>query len=285
MPDQVARYQLWQQTLIDRTVAAFGDASLTTAGSIPAIVWLTKPNDLVDCLQFWNLRSLRSLTESPGPMVLLPDNEVQHWLGFDHQLQDALKRPAEFSPDVLICSIHATREVMDRIAGELGLVPTAEEGIRSGHRWPAEPDPRRSPTQQATDSTRVNGSQAADATASYRIRSALPRRTATLRFASPVAWTPPGGPPCFNFGGRPGGAPEEAGGGGNGDPDGEWRNDMVQIATNAQGRYRLELKLPTLREALEAILRVQTIGHGLSDKGRLGTALMDKAGPTAAGRL
>jgi hypothetical protein len=280
LPDQVARYQLWQQTLIDRTVDAFGEyLGANTAGSIPAIVWITTPNDLVDCLQFWNLRSLRSLTFSPGPMVLLPHNEVQHWLGFDRQLHDALKRPDEFSPDVLIYSMHATREVMDRIAGELGLVATAEEDIRSGHRWPAEQ--RSAPFTYAT-SDRFDPRQWFVGRRRYgeltEFEAHFHAGQATLRFASPVAWTPPGGSTLLQFRGPVLEAlPKKPVVAGMVITAGEWRNDMVQIATNAQGRFLLELKLPTLREALEAILRAQTIGHGLSDKGRLGTALIDKA--------
>jgi hypothetical protein len=195
MSDQVARYQLWRQTLIDRTVDAFGEYSAAdTAGSIPAIVWITKPNDLVDCLMFWNLRSLRSLTFSPGPIVLLPDNEVQYWLGFDRQLHDTLKRPAEFSPDVLICSIHATREIMDRIAGELGLVATVDKEIRSGRRWPAEQ--RSAPFTYAT-SDRFDPRQWFTGRRRYgeltEFEAHFHTGQAMLRFASPVAWTPPGG--------------------------------------------------------------------------------------------
>jgi hypothetical protein len=280
MPDQVARHQLWRQTLIERTSEAFGENYTAGApGSIPAIVWVTTPNDLIDCMWFWNLRALRSLAFSPGPMVLVPSNETQHWLGFDRQLQSILERPDEFSPDVLICGMHAKREVMDRVAGDLGLIPTTEESMRSGRRWPAEQ--RSAPFTYAT-TDRFDPRQWFIGQRRYgelvEFEAHFHTGHATLRFASPVRWTAPGGTtllqlrgPIFDaFPKRPVVAEFVT-------PNGAWRGDVLQIATNAQAHYTLELNLPTLRDALEMVIGAQTIDHKLSDKGRLGMALMDKA--------
>jgi len=277
MPDQVARHQLWRQTLIDRTSDAFGENYTAGApGSIPAIVWITTPNDVVDCMWFWNLRSL---TFSAGPMVLLPHNELQHWLGFAGQLQGILERPDEFSPDVLICGMHATPEVMDRVAGELGLVPTAEEMIRSGRRWPAE---RRSAPFTYATADRFDPRQWFIGQRRYgeltEFETHFHTGRATLRFASPVGWTGPGGKTLLQLRGPILDAlPKRSAIAEKVTPNGAWRGDALQIATNAQARYTFELKLPTLRDALEVVLTTQTIDHKLSDKGRLGTALMDRA--------
>lgn len=101
--DQVARAQLRRGTWLDRTVVEFAeDTAHGGPRPCPAIVWITEPDDLEDCLFFWNLRTLRSLRFDPIPMILLPVGKVQHWLNFPDQLAFVLRRPDEFAPDVAV---------------------------------------------------------------------------------------------------------------------------------------------------------------------------------------
>jgi hypothetical protein len=184
-PDQIASAVLREDTLLDRTAVAFSEHwEQAGSGKLPAIVWVTKPNGLLDCLWFWNLRALRSFTVGGGPMLLLPDGRVQHWLGFGRQFREILVRPDEFSPDVLMASLSLDRSQLEAIASELGLVPTTSEP-RTGHRWSA--PPRSAPftrTPRPKTSIHDSGSWPSENTASLR------RSKAT----SSQGWRPCGSP-------------------------------------------------------------------------------------------
>jgi len=96
--DQIARAQLGRTTLLERTLAQFGEhASRSGPSECPAVIWVTEPGSIEDCLYFWNLRALRPLRLATVPMLLLPVDQVQHWLGFSDQLAHVLARPAQFA--------------------------------------------------------------------------------------------------------------------------------------------------------------------------------------------
>jgi hypothetical protein len=85
--DEVGRAQVWGGTLLDRTVTNFAEYSGANGPlSCPAVVWVVDADDLRDCCYFWNLRALRPLQLASVPMLLLPVDEVEHWVGFDRQL-------------------------------------------------------------------------------------------------------------------------------------------------------------------------------------------------------
>jgi hypothetical protein len=134
--DDIARAQLWGNSLLARTVAQFGEHSAGGGPSaFPAIVWVTEPDSVQDCLFFWNLRALRPLRLGTVPMLLLPVDHVQHWIGFPAQLAHVLTRPDEFSPDVVIDSVSVRKAKLNSTARLLGLRRTTKE-VRSGHVWP-----------------------------------------------------------------------------------------------------------------------------------------------------
>jgi hypothetical protein len=42
---------------------------------------VTEPGSVQHCLFFWNLRALRPLRLGTVPMLLLPVDHAQHWIG------------------------------------------------------------------------------------------------------------------------------------------------------------------------------------------------------------
>jgi hypothetical protein len=271
--DQVARAQVHRDTLLDRTVVQF--AENTTRGgpsSFPAIVWVTAPDDLEECLFFWNLRALRPLRYSTVPMILLPVGQVQHWLYFPRQLASVLERPDEFTPDVALCSLNVDASVLDETAGLLDL-HLSEEKIRSGHRYPT-PPLRQAPFTYRTGIDvrhwlvyeRSYG-QPAD------IDAHLFKDITTVRFTSPVSFRGAGavlvhlsGAPFDALPERPSVARLVTTGA-------IWNGGSIQLHTTAMDEYRFELHVPDLPEAVKVMLAEVSSGHALSDKGQLGTAL------------
>lgn len=278
LEDQVARAVLRQETALDWTVIAFGEHFMSGgSGQIPAIVWVTRPNGLTDCLWFWNLRALRSLTLSAAPMLLLPDNQIQHWVHYDGQFQRLLERPAEFSPDVLVASRTRGIDVLDRLAAHLGLVP-ATEPPRTGHRWPV--DGRSAPFTYRTSyeldprawflGTRRYG-ELTETEAHFQAG------RSQLRFSSPVEWSGVGATLLQLRGPLIDALPKQHVVAQMVLHGAEWNTGALQVATDTRSQYRFDLVMPTLGEALDAILRTRTRRHSLSDKGRLGLALAEHA--------
>ena len=94
-PDFIARSVLSKSTMLDATVKDFDENwASNISGEIPALIWVTKPNSLVDCLWFWNLRVLAPLRFSPSPMFILPIYEVSFWIDFQKNLNSAAEAAA-----------------------------------------------------------------------------------------------------------------------------------------------------------------------------------------------
>jgi hypothetical protein len=122
--DFVARCEIWGRTLIDRTASQFRECWAQGGPSpCPAIVWITEPDSITDCVRFWNLRALRPLRFSTVPMIMLPVGQVQDWLGFADRLHGALERQEEFTPDVALCSLSVDDDRLHEEAARLGLQP------------------------------------------------------------------------------------------------------------------------------------------------------------------
>ena len=120
--DQVARYQLWRHTLIERTASQFAEHWAQGGPSAcPAIVWITEPGSVADYLYFWNLRALRPLRLRTVPMLLIPAGQIQNWHGFADQLAHVLEMPDEFAPDVAIRSLSVDQDRLREEAAQLGL--------------------------------------------------------------------------------------------------------------------------------------------------------------------
>jgi hypothetical protein len=137
-PDLVGRAQLDRNTLIERTSAQFYPYRQQGGSPEPAVVWVTAANSFTDCLGFWNLRALRSALGDVDPMVLIPYKEVHHWVGFDEQFREVLRRPVHIEPDALVFSHGAPKQV-EAVASLLGLVASKSTKISSSIGFPQPP--------------------------------------------------------------------------------------------------------------------------------------------------
>jgi len=273
--DGVARAALMGITLIDQSVSQFSENSGAMGlGVLPAILWITRPDSIGDNLFFWNLRALRSLRFSPSPMVLLPDEGVEHWLQFDSQLQSKLARPDEFSPDVVINSWTVDKSKLESIGRQLGLKPTKEK-LRTSISTSA---PIRTPPYTFATQVELRDGFVADR------RYGLPREVeafvnddaARLRFDSQIAFVGAGrtklrirstvfeGIPKRNYLARLI------------HRDATWEEGAIRLNTPTIQRYQFDLKVPQLGEVVETLLQNVTAAHGLSDKGRVGVAIRER---------
>jgi hypothetical protein len=278
--DDIARAQLWGNTLVARTVTQFGEHSAGGGpGAFSAIVWVTEPDSVQDCLFFWNLRALRPLRLGTVPMLLLPVDHVQHWVGFSAQLAHVLARPDEFAPDVVIDSLSLRKAKLNSTARLLGLRRTTKE-IRSGHRWPT--NLRQPPFTYRNDvDPRIWFTFERDYGLTTDIDVHLFKDVTNISMASPVTFTGAGST-LVRFSGLPFAPlpkhPAIASCMING---AVWSRGAVQVHTFAINNYRFEFHIPSLPESVDVVLREVTERFELSDKGRLGMALYDAADVTA----
>lgn len=74
---QLAIAQVAGTTGLDRTVLQLSERWASPAPwSGPALIWITEPNSLLDCLHYWNRRALRPLQYATWPMLILPQKDV-----------------------------------------------------------------------------------------------------------------------------------------------------------------------------------------------------------------
>ncbi|MBB5956406.1 hypothetical protein FHS29_002992 [Saccharothrix tamanrassetensis] len=57
----------------------------------------------------------------------------------------------------------------------------------------------------------------------------------------------------------------------------DWSNGMLQVRTSVNRFFDFDLKVPSLGEALDLVLRSAGLEYSLSDKGRIGAALSAKS--------
>lgn len=277
-PDEYGRMQLYKATHLQSTMAQFGEHSSHAFGSLPAAVWVTAPDDVESCVAFWNARALRPTSAAEMPMLLLPTGEVQHWVGFAQQLASMLRRPAEFSPDVMLLSTSVPQEQLQEIANVLELQHTEAE-VRIGSTFPT-PALRRPPFTYRTD---LNPRQWLLREREYGLSTSFDVHvfagdTSTLRFTSPVHFHTQGSLALIRAWGSPlDGLPRRGCVASLVEKSAEWRGDSIQLRSHAQNDYVFSITVPTLAQAAEAVLAQASAGHALSDKGKLGVALQAQA--------
>ncbi|MFE7657424.1 hypothetical protein ACFU6M_31795 [Streptomyces bottropensis] len=276
--DEIGRAQVdIVGTLLQQTGAQAGEFQVSgLLGEMPGVIWVTEPDGFEDCLAFWNLRALRPLTFSHAPMILLPVDDVKHWIGFERQLARVLARPAEFSPDVIVVSCGVDRGKLNTLATSLGLEPT-EEKVRMGRSWPV-PELRQPPftcrfnldVRQFVDFEREHGAVVAVDIHVFASGS-------TVRFPSPVTFDGPGAT-LVRFSGRPfDGLPRRSSVASLVHKHATWHGDSIQLKTVAQNSYQFDLLVPSLDQARAQALLDVTERYQLSDKGRMGAALQENS--------
>ncbi|MGH3627866.1 MAG: hypothetical protein ACRDRL_10565 [Sciscionella sp.] len=270
-PDDVARAQLNDTTLLRRTLASFGE-TIGSQAPLPTstVLWVTEPDDLRDCWDFWNARALAPVRFGVMPMILLPRNEVQHWLKFDTQFEHILRRRAEFNPDVLLTSTNVPDTDLDQIASLLHLERT-DDNIRRGLNFSAA---IRTPpftyrivpnVGPLVSFTRVYG-------VSTQVDIHVFDSSTTTRFASPVTFR--GGSTLMRFGGVPfRDLPRRSVIAKLVDQNASWREDAIQIGMMAMEQYAFQLHIPSLQRATYALLADATIRYEPSQKGRIATGI------------
>lgn len=274
--DQVARAQLRGQTLVERTCSQFGEhwaRGGPTPG--PAVVWVTDPDSFADCVYFWNLRALRPLRLGSLPMVLLPVGQVQYWMGFDADLAYVLERPAQFAPDVALCSITVSERDLHDTAALLGLEQHTGEA-KIGHDWPV-------PTRKPPFSYQlgVNPRQWLSFERSYGeiadVDLQLFRSRTAVRFTSPVSFGGGGTALVRLSGAALDGLPRRPAVAERIVKEGKWRYGALQVTVRAVNEYLLDMHVPELPEAAAAVLSEVTVRHELSrKKGQPGMAWLEK---------
>lgn len=271
--DQVGRAALWGHSALDRAIACFRENYAEGSWPVPAVIWVVSEDDFLDCLHFWNLRALRSLLD-PNPMVLVPASEVEHWIGFGTELAGQLSRHAEFAPDVVVVSHSVPAETLHELATRVLGLELTEEKLSTGFKVPAE---LRSPPFKY----RVNLDLRHMVV--FERRYGEVRRTevyatdgcAQLRVGSPVDFTGGGkvllrlNSPLFDA------LPARDVLAGKIANAAVWRGRSLQIATHALDSYQVDLSVPSLSEAVNALLLEKTAAWVLSEKGRLAATLLE----------
>ncbi|ROR33853.1 hypothetical protein EDD39_7675 [Kitasatospora cineracea] len=278
-PDEIGRAQLWQHTLLDRTVAYFGENTATRIANGPTVLWLTGDDgELADCLAFWNVRALRPLRFAAVPMYLLPATQLKDWAGFPEQLASQLRRLDEFSVDVVMTSRSLDFTVLDEVAAYLGLHKPTEDGLVLKHDLPRTESLRTAPftylnRRDATvfsSFTRIYGEQC-------YVDVPVVQDKITLRFTSPVPFSSTVNV-LIGFEGAPFAAlPKTDSVARLVDRNARWRNGAIELATFVRQECRLELNVPTLASAGAALLTERTERYEVSEKGAVGVGLTDDA--------
>lgn len=271
--DQIVRAALWGQTFLDRTVVGFAENEAEDLWPTPALVWVAGDDDFLDCVWFWNMRVLRSISFEPCPMVLVPAAGPENWLGLERDLAAQLSRTSDFAPDVSIMSTAVPEATLRELAEQvLGLHPS-EEALRTGRRMP-------SALRTPPFTYRVNLELRDLLTFSRRygkvreVEVYADDGRAQVRIQSPVEFTGGGrvllrlASPLLD------GLPAKDVLAAKVMPGAVSRGRSVQIATHAMNSYNLELAVPSSAEAMDALIRTKA-QWAMSEKGRLAATLID----------
>jgi hypothetical protein len=273
----IAVAQIQERTLLDATVRQFSEHHATNIpGAHSTVIWVADPDDVEDCVVFWNLRAMRSFRFEPCPVLLLPSTGLDVWKDIAQALRTGpLVRPAEFAPDVLLASLHVDDDRLHHIATALGFELSGEEA-RSGHSWPVEL--RTEPFTYLTDVDPwrwfVFGRRYG---LDHRFEMQLFAEPTDVRVPSPVTFRHIGrtllrlsGPPFDGLPRRPSIASRIV-------RNAEWRGDALQLRTLGLNEYQLSLAIPSLADATMQVLGDSTLSHHPSEKGRLAAAFESKA--------
>ena len=241
------------------------------------VLWVTKPRILRECVHFWNLRALRSLGFARAPMALLATDSGIDWGQFGQHLVPHLRRPDEFEPDVVLCSLSVDETALDDIAMSLGLVRST---VKPYSRWSSPPPPLR----QAPHTYRLNidprqyVSFARDYGRTSTATVQVYRQDTRIEFDSPVRVGRSGRVMLRLESDLFAGLPKRPAVASMILDGATWWGEQLQIATIAMDRYRLDVRVPSLRDAAWRLLRDRCARVELSDKGRMAQRLLELDG-------
>ena len=270
---EIGHAQIGETCWLDAGAAQFSEyRGVNGPLPAPAVVWVTEPNSVEDCVGFWNLRALRSRRFAPAPMVLVPIDRVFDWTGFAEALAGRLARPVPITPDVVLWSASVEVERLDEVASWLGLTLSTEPPT-FGFQLPP-PPPRGAPFTYRRD---VDPTGYVSFQRRYGAGTQLPvqvyRDSTVVDVDSPVQFAG-GGRVLVRLASsafdvlpkRPTTASLVM-------EDASWSGDGLELALSAQDRYRLKLGIPSLSDAAWALLENRTAQAALSTKGQLAHGL------------
>ena len=276
--DEVCRAQFRRNTWLDAGVRQFTEhATIGSLGATSAILWVTKPNSLRECVFFWNLRALRHLGFAYAPMALLPDIPSVDWERLAETLVPILRRPDEVEPDVVLFSLNADEATLDRIGAALGLVQSSE---RPYSRWSNSRRPPRQPPYtyrhdiDPRDYVAFEREYGQVATTGVQVY----RHNTRIEFDSPVRFRGVGKVLIRLESDLFDGLPRRAAIASMIREHANWRDDRLQIPTNATDHYRLDLLIPSLGDAAWKLIRERCSQASPSDKGRMAVRLLELGG-------
>jgi hypothetical protein len=275
--DEVARAQTTLTTLLAQTTAQFGEHTARDGPwPAPAVVWVTKPNSVNDCLGFWNIRALAPLRLERQPVILIPHRQLDAWLDVDSLLGGLLRRAADIEPDVLVYSWSVDESRCREVAALLGLTETSA-APKSARTFPP-PPPRHPPfTFQYSDPRQYAVFGREYGAFGDALAHIYPHST-PLSLRNPVKFNPPYGRALLRIS-----APElraypnrvqvaalfHTGA--------VWYQRSLQIPAYSSERIEIELKWPTMEESVWVALRSEVKDAQLSDKGQIGERLEELA--------
>ena len=248
--DEICRAQIQGRTWLDAVVSDFSEhQSVNAFPATPAILVVAKSNSLRAYFHFWNLRALRPLRFARAPMALLPISDGVDWGQLGDHLARHLRRPDEVEPDVLLCSVNVDEATMDELGESLGLVPSSTEPYS---RWSSPPPPLRQ--RPYTYRQNINPRQfvvferdyGQTATTTVQVYGHDTR----IEFDSPVRFSGSGRALLHLESDLFAGLPKRPVTASMIFKDATWSGDKLQIATDARNRYRLEVCVPSLQDAV-----------------------------------
>ncbi|HEU5352937.1 MAG TPA: hypothetical protein VFU65_00660 [Actinocrinis sp.] len=271
---EIGEGQLQGRSLLERTLVSFSERQTSPAlRHLPTVMWITRRDELADCVGFWNVRALRPRKAASMPVYLLPA-DIEPWKRFPGALRSTLRLRDELpSPEVLLTSATLEREALDAFAETLGLVRDDDPRRRAGR-----PRSYSAPTTYTTGDPlhrvmfpRTYGEAA-------HVDVPVLRERITLSFPNPVALAPGvtdmaalvsiAGPPLDMLPRRTSTARLLC-------STARWRDNALELAEYIDREWRLELNLPTPEQACRAVLAERTRSYRIGQKASVGLALMN----------
>lgn len=288
--NEIGEAQLWDHTLLGRTTVSFGENYISQGPmESPTVIWLTRDDALADCLMFWNLRALRPLRFGSIPMAFLP-HDISHWTSWPAILHSALRRPDQFTPDVVLASTTVGESGLEAFAQQIGLERAADEEIRRHTR--SGTTSMRSASMRSAPFTFLIGTPINFFVFDRRygevesVDVPIVREKISLRCPNPVPVKPSTAIRALvRLTGEPFDAlPKLDCVAKLVDGHATWRDKAIQIPEILNDEYWVELNVPTLAAAYEAVLAERTRSHTISQKGAIGMGLLDENATDALGK-
>ncbi len=274
--DDVWRAQLGGGGLLGRTLDQFGEYERLMPGEARPVLWITSPDSLADCLDFWNLRALRPI-DSPELPMLLCTPEVVHWQQSASQLRHFLNGASQNASNIALMTRSLTPGTLQETAGALELERAADPAeTDSGSAGSAAADHSIAYRTDLDPALWVRGPRSYGVVGAFDVH-LIPGRDTAMRITSPVVFREPGGALLRVAGAPLDGLPQRQEVADLMGYGAAWRGKNIQFSTQAAPAWSFELRIPTLQAAAHALLDAVTTQYAPSQPGRLATALQGRA--------